>query len=74
MKRRFGLSFHLHDGASLGNALKSALDGGFLPDSAIWAVASLQLLRVEKHMGLLQKINASREMPLWSMLVFSGAL
>lgn len=73
MSRRFGLRFHLHDGPSLANALKTALDGGFLPDVSLWTVASLQLLRTEKHMGLLQKINASREVPLWSMVIVDEA-
>jgi superfamily II DNA or RNA helicase len=73
MRRRFGLIFHLHDGRSLGNALKSALDGGFLPDGSFWAVASLQLLRAKKHLDLLEEMNASREVPLWSMVVVDEA-
>lgn len=73
MTRRFGLRFKLLDGASLGNALKYVLDGGFLPDEAIWAVASLQLLRMEKNMQFMQKIDASREVQLWSMVVIDEA-
>jgi superfamily II DNA or RNA helicase len=73
MRRRFGLCFHIHDGASLGNALRVVLDGGFLPDWVTWAIASLELLRTEKHMDLLEKINASREVPLWSSVVVDEA-
>jgi superfamily II DNA or RNA helicase len=73
MRRRFGLRFHLHDGASLENALKSAVEGGFLPDGAIWSLASLQLLRSKRWMDLLANLNASRETPLWSMVVVDEA-
>ncbi|MHB1042634.1 MAG: DEAD/DEAH box helicase [Eubacteriales bacterium] len=73
MRRRFGLLFQLHNGTSLENALRSVLDGGFLPEGAIWSLASVQLMRTEKHMGLLQKIDASREVPLFSMVVVDEA-
>lgn len=73
MKRRFGLRFHLHDGSSLYNALKSVLETGFIPDGHHWALASQQLLRAEKYMDILQKINATREAPLWSMVVIDEA-
>ncbi len=48
MRRRFGLVFHLHDGRSLGNALKSALDGGFLPDGSFWARVALSSVTTKR--------------------------
>jgi superfamily II DNA or RNA helicase len=72
MGNRFGLKFHLHNGDSLGNALKLAANG-VLPDSYLWSVVSIQILRHKKYMELLEKVNASRIMPLWKMVVVDEA-
>lgn len=73
MQKRFNLRFHLHDGSSLGNALRNALDTGYFPDGAFWAVASLQLVRSENYMSLISSLNASRELPLWSLVIVDEA-
>ncbi|HAG10718.1 MAG TPA: DNA/RNA helicase, superfamily II [Desulfotomaculum sp.] len=73
MRSRFGLRFHLHDGASLDNALKSVMESGFLPDGAIWAIASLQLIRTKKSLDHINKLNGFREASIWSIVVIDEA-
>jgi superfamily II DNA or RNA helicase len=73
MRRRFNLRFHLHDGSSLDNTLKSALETGFIPEVAVWSVASLQLMRNKKCLKALMDLNGSRMEPLWSMVVIDEA-
>ncbi|MFT5872004.1 MAG: superfamily II DNA or RNA helicase [Clostridium sp.] len=68
MKKRFNFNFHLHDGKSLENLYKTAIDGK-IQNEYVWFVASLQLLRHKKFLDLLEKVAASRIMPLWSMVI-----
>lgn len=72
MKRRFNLQFHLHDGNSLRNALQGAIQG-VIPDGHRWAVVGLQLLRQKTNLELLQRAAASRQSPIWSMIVIDEA-
>ncbi|MFZ3170866.1 MAG: DEAD/DEAH box helicase [Carboxydocellales bacterium] len=73
MNQRFNLKFHLHDGSSLKNSLVNVLNTGYMPDSTMWSVASIQLLRHHNYFSLLQKIDGSREVHLWSMVVIDEA-
>lgn len=68
MKKRFNFNFHLHDGSSLENLYKTALDGK-IQNEYTWSVASLQLLRHKRFLGLIENVAASRIMPLWSMVI-----
>ncbi len=72
MKERFNFNFHMHDGPSLTNMFNSALNG-YLPESTLWSVVSIQLLRMEKYRELLQQIDGSRQSPLWNMIVVDEA-
>jgi superfamily II DNA or RNA helicase len=72
MRDRFNIRFQLYDGKMLRSVLKSSLSG-YIPENATWAVVSLQLLRREENIKLLQKINAGREIPLWNMVVIDEA-
>lgn len=72
MDKRFNLKFHLHDGKTLENSLKMALNGNFQPEYC-WSIASIQLLRNSKFLNMLHKLVASRMAPLWSMVVIDEA-
>ena len=50
MRERFRLDFHLHDGKSLRQSLKSAIQNGFFPQKYIFSVVGLQLLRMENNL------------------------
>lgn len=73
MKDRFNLSFDFHNGKSIRNSLKVALSTGFLPEHSSWSIVSLQVLRMEENLNLLKEIDASREAPLWSMVIIDEA-
>lgn len=68
MNHRFNLRFQLHDGPSLRNTLRAALNTGIV-DTGTWAVVGLQLLRQKENMDLLTQLAASRQTPLWSMVI-----
>lgn len=73
MKDRFNLSFEYHSGRSIRSALKLALATGSLPEYSSWAIVSLQALRMEENLNLLREIDASREVPLWSIIIIDEA-
>lgn len=73
MMDRFSLNFDFHNGQSIRNSLKIALSTGFLPEHSNWSIVSLQVLRMEENLNLLKRIDASREAPLWSMVIIDEA-
>jgi len=72
MEKRFNFKFHLHDGKSLENALKMALNGN-IQSEYCWSIASIQLLRNGKFLNMLHKVSAARMASLWSMVVIDEA-
>jgi SNF2 family DNA or RNA helicase len=72
MKERFNLNFFLHDGRSLRTALLNALNGRFA-DHEMFSIVSLQVLRGEEFLGLLEKLDEKRLDFLWSFLVVDEA-
>ncbi|GKU30448.1 DEAD/DEAH box helicase [Clostridium folliculivorans] len=72
MEKRFNFRFHLHNGKTLENFLKMALNGSFQTEYS-WSIASIQLLRNNKFLNMLHKLAASRMAPLWSMVIIDEA-
>jgi SNF2 family DNA or RNA helicase len=72
MKERFNLNFFLHDGKSLRTALLNALNGRFA-DHEMFSIVSLQVLRGEEFLGLLEKLDEKRLDFLWSFIVVDEA-
>lgn len=72
MKERFNLNFHLHDGNSLKNALLNALNGRF-SEREMFSVVSIQLLRNEKYLDLVEKLNVFQLESVWSMVIIDEA-
>jgi superfamily II DNA or RNA helicase len=72
MKDRFNLNFFLHDGRSLRTALLNALHGRFA-DHEMLSIVSLQVLRSEEFLGMLEKLDEKRLDFLWSFIVVDEA-
>jgi superfamily II DNA or RNA helicase len=72
MRNRFNLNFHLHNSQSLELALKGALQG-YIPSEYLWSVVSIQLLRSEKFMRLIETICGTRLDVLWRLVVIDEA-
>nr|WP_263327098.1 DEAD/DEAH box helicase [Neobacillus sp. Marseille-Q6967] len=72
MKERFNLDFTFQDGKSLRNLLLGALNGK-LPSKDLFSVVSIQLLRNEKYLKLIEEINARRESTAWAMVIVDEA-
>lgn len=72
MKERFNLNFFLHDSKSLRTALLNAMNGRFA-DHEMFGVVSLQVLRSEEFLELLEKIDAMRLDFLWSFVIVDEA-
>ena len=66
MKERFSYQFHLHDGNSLKNMLKTTIREGVLPQGYIFSIAGLQLLRREEYITMLNELDSKRNTPLFS--------
>ena len=73
MQNRFNLPFHLHDGKSLNHGFNQLAQTGYWPEQTIWGVAGLELIRYGERMELLEKLKASRQHPVWSMVVVDEA-
>lgn len=72
MKERFNLNFYVHDSRSLRTALINALNGRFA-DHEMFSVVSLQVLRSEEFLEILEKVDGSRVEYLWSLVIVDEA-
>jgi SNF2 family DNA or RNA helicase len=72
MKDRFNLTFFLHDSRSLRTALLNALNGRFA-DHEMFSIVSLQVLRSEEFLSLLDKLDEGRIEHLWSLVIVDEA-
>ncbi|PEQ91711.1 DNA/RNA helicase, superfamily II [Bacillus sp. AFS006103] len=72
MKERFNLDFILHDSKSLRTALINAKNGRFA-DYEMFGVVSLQVLRSEEFLTLLEEFDADRQEYLWSLVIIDEA-
>jgi SNF2 family DNA or RNA helicase len=73
MKERFRLNFHLHDGKSLRYTLETTLQDGIFPQRYIFSITSLQLIRREEYLTLLNKLNDKKESPPFGMVIIDEA-
>lgn len=73
MKKRFRLSFHLHDGKSLKYMLKTTINDGFVPQGYLYSVVGLQLMRMEENTQLLRELDAKKDSPVFNMVIIDEA-
>ncbi|MGF9964508.1 DEAD/DEAH box helicase [Bacillus rhizoplanae] len=72
MKERFNLDFFLHNGSTLRNTLIHAINGT-IPNHERFSIVSLQLLRNETYLTLLEELNAKKQGFTWSMVIIDEA-
>ena len=73
MKERFSYQFHLHDGNSLKNMLKTTIREGIVPQGYTFSIAGLQLLRREEYITLLNELDSRRNTPVFSLVIIDEA-
>jgi len=73
MKERFNLDFYIQDGRSLRYTLESFLQNGLFPQRHLFSIISLQLIRHENYLPLLRRIEASRSLPIFGLIIVDEA-
>lgn len=69
LRDRFGLHFHLHDGDSLMHMLKTILKEGICPQSYLFSVVGLQLIRYSEYYNLMEAIFERHRDPFFDLTV-----